>query len=202
MEYGDVGNGMTDPKPIDENEFAEFMWMGEELDEFDQQVEQQLMEEFLLETCVEQMLRDEDSEESIPPDLNIALNAEMLGSSSNPGVAQDAASLATRMADLNIVSRSRLNPNAPVFTLNPNASVFVPRSPAPQTTTPAEPAEGFTPPTDQVHASGSPVCNGDSKAKPSNEAKELIDSGTSHDSSTAVAPLGKPPAAEAPTKAP
>ena len=38
MEYGDVGNGMTDPKPIDENEFAEFMWMGEELDEFDQQV--------------------------------------------------------------------------------------------------------------------------------------------------------------------
>ena len=40
MEYGqgDVGNGMSDPKPVDDNEFAEFMWMGEELDEFDQQV--------------------------------------------------------------------------------------------------------------------------------------------------------------------
>ena len=40
MEYGhgDVSNGMSDPKPVDENEFAEYMWMGEELDEFDQQV--------------------------------------------------------------------------------------------------------------------------------------------------------------------
>ena len=67
-------------------------------------VEQQLMEEFLLETCVEQMLRDEDSDEHIPPDLNIALNAEILGSSSNPGVAQDAASLASRIADLSLAS--------------------------------------------------------------------------------------------------
>lgn len=138
MEYGhgDVGNGMSDPKPVDDNEFAEFMWMGEELDEFDQQVEQQLMEEFLIETCVEQMLRDDDDEETIPPDLTAALNVEMMrgpdGQPSHPGVKpQDAADLATRMADLNLASRSRLNPNAPVFTLNPNASVFVPRGPAP-----------------------------------------------------------------------
>ena len=49
------------------------------------QVEQQLMEEFLIETCVEQMLRDDDDEESIPPDLHVALNAEMMrGVSSNP----------------------------------------------------------------------------------------------------------------------
>ena len=48
------------------------------------QVEQQLMEEFLIETCVEQMLRDDDDEESIPPDLHVALNAEMMrGVSSN-----------------------------------------------------------------------------------------------------------------------
>merc|ERR1719290_149115 len=66
------------------------------------------MEEFLLETCVEQMLRDEDGEESIPPDLHVALNAEMLGKSSNPGVGQDAASIANRMADLTLASRSRL----------------------------------------------------------------------------------------------
>jgi len=138
MEYGqgDVGNGMSDPKPVDDNEFAEFMWMGEELDEFDQQVEQQLMEEFLIETCVEQMLRDDDDEESIPPDLHVALNAEMMrGVSSNavsPGVkTQDAAELASRMADLTLAGRSRLNPNAPAFTLNPNASVFVPRGPPP-----------------------------------------------------------------------
>ena len=63
------------------------------------------MEEFLLETCVEQMLRDEDGEEPIPPDLHVALNAEMLASSSNPGVAQDAASIASRMADLTLASR-------------------------------------------------------------------------------------------------
>jgi len=136
MEYGhgDVGNGMSDPKPVDDNEFAEFMWMGEELDEFDQQVEQQLMEEFLIETCVEQMLRDEDSEESIPPDLHAALHAEMLrgpDGSTQGNKPVDANNLAGMMADLNVASTSRLNPNAPVFTLNPNASVFVPRGPPP-----------------------------------------------------------------------
>jgi len=133
MEYGhgDVGNGMSDPKPVDENEFAEYMWMGEELDEFDQQVEQQLMEEFLIETCVEQMLRDDD-DETIPPDLQVALNAEMMRGASNLGGSKprDDAGLANRMADLTLANRSRLNPNAPVFTLNPNASVFVPRAPA------------------------------------------------------------------------
>lgn len=133
MEYGhgDVGNGMSDPKPVDENEFAEYMWMGEELDEFDQQVEQQLMEEFLIETCVEQMLRDDD-DETIPPDLQVALNAEMMRGASNLGGSKprDDAGLANRMADLTLANRSRLNPNAPVFTLNPNASVFVPRGPA------------------------------------------------------------------------
>ena len=42
------------------------------------------MEEFLIETCVEQMLRDDDDAESIPPDLHVALNAEMMrGVSSN-----------------------------------------------------------------------------------------------------------------------
>jgi len=128
--HGDVGNGMSDPKPVDDNEFAEFMWMGEELDEFDQQVEQQLMEEFLIETCVEQMLRDEDDDGSIPPDLQHALNVEMMkGLSTNLGGTkpQEDSGLATQMADLTLASRSRLNPNAPVFTLNPNASVFVPR---------------------------------------------------------------------------
>ena len=75
---------------------------------------------------------------------------------------QDAAELASRMADLTLAGRvstlngyythdhkivftfghggitivvysiqSRLNPNAPAFTLNPNASVFVPRGPPP-----------------------------------------------------------------------
>jgi len=144
MEYGhgDVGNGMSDPKPVDDNEFAEFMWMGEELDEFDQQVEQQLMEEFLIETCVEQMLRDEDTDETIPPDLHAALTVEMMrGPDGQPAIKpQDATDLASRMGDLNLASGSRLNPNAPVFTLNPNASVFVPRGP-PSPAQPDDPAQ-------------------------------------------------------------
>jgi len=141
MEYGhgDVGNGMSDPKPVDDNEFAEFMWMGEELDEFDQQVEQQLMEEFLIETCVEQMLRDEDTDETIPPDLHAALTVEMMkGPDGQPAIKpQEATDLASRMGDLNLATGSRLNPNAPVFTLNPNASVFVPRGPP----SPAQPED-------------------------------------------------------------
>ena len=36
------------------------------------------MEEFLIETCVEQMLRDEDTDETIPPDLHAALTVEMM----------------------------------------------------------------------------------------------------------------------------
>lgn len=207
MEYGhgDVGNGMSDPKPVDENEFAEFMWMGEELDEFDQQVEQQLMEEFLLETCVEQMLRDEDGEEPIPPDLHVALNAEMLASSSNPGVAQDAASIASRMADLTLASRSRLNPNAAIFELNPNASVFVPRFPEPQTTTEAEPPAGSSAPTDLKD----PVIDASSSAskeelKPASlsEVKELNEKETSHDNAKTEAPAEGTPEAEAPTNVP
>ena len=43
------------------------------------------MEEFLIETCVEQMLRDDD-DETIPPDLQVALNAEMMRGASNLGV--------------------------------------------------------------------------------------------------------------------
>jgi len=204
MEYGhgDVGNGMTDPKPVDDNEFAEFMWMGEELDEFDQQVEQQLMEEFLLETCVEQMLRDEDGEEPIPPDLHVALNAEMLGSSTNPGVAQDAASIASRMADLSLASRSRLNPNAAVFELNPNASVFVPRTPAPPPTTEAKSAEGSSPPTDQVKDASSSANEEESKSMLLSQANELIDNQTSHDIAATEAPAEAAPDADAPNTAP
>jgi len=204
MEYGhgDVANGMSDPKPVDDNEFAEFMWMGEELDEFDQQVEQQLMEEFLLETCVEQMLRDEDGEESIPPDLHVALNAEMLGKSSNPGVGQDAASIANRMADLTLASSSRLNPNAAVFEFNPNASVFVPRGPAPPPTTQAEPAAVSSPPTDlkdQVTDVASSASKEESKAQ--SDVKELNTNETSHDRAAPGAPEGAPEEG-APTEVP
>lgn len=63
---GDMGQNV-DPKPEEEHDFSEFEWMGEDMEEFDRQVEQQLMEEFLIETCVEQMLREEDEEE---PELN------------------------------------------------------------------------------------------------------------------------------------
>lgn len=204
MEYGhgDVSNGMSDPKPVDENEFAEFMWMGEELDEFDQQVEQQLMEEFLLETCVEQMLRDEDSDEYIPPDLNIALNAEILGSSSNPGVAQDAASLASRIADLSLASGSRLNPNAPAFILNPNASVFVPRCPEPDTATVSHPADGSKSASDnkdQVAESNRPVNDkeGLNSASPDVKVELKTESENSHDGAEKVVPVtGKAASAE------
>merc|ERR1719370_2469882 len=142
------------------------------------------MEEFLLETCVEQMLRDEDGEESIPPDLHVALNAEMLGKSSNPGVGQDAASIANRMADLTLASSSRFNPNA---------SVFVPRGPAPPPTTQAEPAAVSSPPTDlkdQVTDVASSASKEESKAQ--SDVKELNTNETSHDRAAPGAPEGAP----------
>ena len=44
--------------------FAEYMWM-ENMDDFDRQVEEQLLEEEFIRTCIEQLLEEEDERETL-----------------------------------------------------------------------------------------------------------------------------------------
>ncbi|KAK6166993.1 hypothetical protein SNE40_017430 [Patella caerulea] len=43
-----------------EVDFSEYMWMGEELEEFDRQVEEELWEEAFIEACFEEMMAEEN----------------------------------------------------------------------------------------------------------------------------------------------
>lgn len=52
-----------DNQPIpaaQEVDFSEYMWMGEELEEFDRQVEEELWEQAFIEACFEDMLAEEE----------------------------------------------------------------------------------------------------------------------------------------------
>ncbi|XP_076439497.1 polyadenylate-binding protein-interacting protein 2-like [Babylonia areolata] len=46
--------------PGPEVDFSEYMWMGEELEEFDRQVEEELWEQAFIEACFEDMLAEEE----------------------------------------------------------------------------------------------------------------------------------------------
>ncbi|OWF49262.1 polyadenylate-binding protein-interacting protein 2B-like [Mizuhopecten yessoensis] len=45
-----------------EVDFSEYVWMGEELDEFDKQVEEEFWEEAYMDACFEEMLAEEEAE--------------------------------------------------------------------------------------------------------------------------------------------
>ncbi|KAL8602878.1 hypothetical protein ACOMHN_026838 [Nucella lapillus] len=46
--------------PGPEVDFSEYVWMGEELEEFDRQVEEELWEQAFIEACFEDMLAEEE----------------------------------------------------------------------------------------------------------------------------------------------
>lgn len=51
------------PIPIPtEVDFTDYMWMADELEEFDRQVEEEFWEELFLEACFEEMLEEEEAQ--------------------------------------------------------------------------------------------------------------------------------------------
>ncbi|XP_046900563.1 polyadenylate-binding protein-interacting protein 2B [Hypomesus transpacificus] len=98
-----VANGL---KEGDANPFAEYMWMENE-EEYNRQVEEELLEQEFLDRCFQEMLEEEDQDWFIPSrDLN-------------PGVAQIQHQLnGLSVADSNpadVVRKSNLNPEAKEF---------------------------------------------------------------------------------------
>ncbi|KAK7474305.1 hypothetical protein BaRGS_00034440 [Batillaria attramentaria] len=52
--------GQPPTPPPQEVDFSEYMWMAEELEEFDRQVEEELWEQAFIEACFEDMLAEEE----------------------------------------------------------------------------------------------------------------------------------------------
>uniref|UniRef100_A0AAY4ERE9 Ataxin-2 C-terminal domain-containing protein n=1 Tax=Denticeps clupeoides TaxID=299321 RepID=A0AAY4ERE9_9TELE len=101
----DVGvtNGHKDSDP---NPFAEYMWMENE-EEYNRQVEEELLEQEFLERCFQEMLEEEDQDWFIPArDLPVGvgqLQQQLNGLSVDDNNADD------------IVRKSSLNPEAKEF---------------------------------------------------------------------------------------
>uniref|UniRef100_A0A1A8PT43 Polyadenylate-binding protein-interacting protein 2 n=1 Tax=Nothobranchius pienaari TaxID=704102 RepID=A0A1A8PT43_9TELE len=99
---------------IEENPFAEYMWMENE-EEFNQQVEEELWEEEFIERCFQEMLEEEEQWEWFVPSRDLpSVGVDQL---------QDQISLLVLDADvhldngdLEVVMKSNLNPNAKEFT--------------------------------------------------------------------------------------
>ncbi|XP_013395518.1 polyadenylate-binding protein-interacting protein 2 [Lingula anatina] len=94
-----------------EVDFSEYVWMGEELEEFDRKCEEEFWEEQFIECCFEEMIAEEENR-------LLEKNNEQ---------AQEEQQLAENVQALNLDK-----PELPVITfqslLNPNAPVFIPRS--------------------------------------------------------------------------
>lgn len=64
---------MMDKKATTKNPFKEFEWMGD-MDNFDRQVEEELLEEDFIRTCIEQLLDEEEERETMTAAQIIAQN--------------------------------------------------------------------------------------------------------------------------------
>ncbi|KAI9538115.1 Polyadenylate-binding protein-interacting protein 2B [Dissostichus eleginoides] len=94
----------------DANPFAEYMWMENE-EEYNRQVEEELLEQEFLERCFQEMLEEEDQDWFIPSrDLN------------NQGVGQ----LQQQLNGLSVNDHHNLEEVARKSMLNPEAKEFVP----------------------------------------------------------------------------
>uniref|UniRef100_A0A3Q3KBN2 Uncharacterized protein n=1 Tax=Monopterus albus TaxID=43700 RepID=A0A3Q3KBN2_MONAL len=102
-----VANGHAG-ESSDSNPFAEYMWMENE-EEYNRQVEEELLEQEFLERCFQEMLEEEDKDWFIPSrDLN------------NQGVGQlqqqlNGLSVSDHHSNLEEVRKSILNPEAKEF---------------------------------------------------------------------------------------
>ncbi|XP_020788709.1 polyadenylate-binding protein-interacting protein 2-like [Boleophthalmus pectinirostris] len=110
-----VSNHMPLEEPLilelEENPFAEYMWMENE-EEFDRQVEEELWEQDFIESCFNQMLEEEQWEWFIPSrDLPQDSAPYSLTDSCTQTEGYHSAPCAS-----DIVLQSSLNPNAKEFT--------------------------------------------------------------------------------------
>lgn len=85
-----------------EHDFSEYMWMAEEgVENFDRQVEHELLEEMFIEACFEEMLAEE--EQWFYPEQNSDLTNMLENVHLTEEVTEEK------------IKNSRLNPNAPEF---------------------------------------------------------------------------------------
>ncbi|KAG5852237.1 hypothetical protein ANANG_G00060280 [Anguilla anguilla] len=94
----------------DDNPFAEYMWMENE-EEFNRQIEEELLEEEFIERCFQEMLEEEEEYEWFIPARDLPQTINQLQDQLN-GLA---------IGDGNITDELVVNSN-----LNPNAKEFVP----------------------------------------------------------------------------
>ncbi|KPP58566.1 Polyadenylate-binding protein-interacting protein 2-like [Scleropages formosus] len=95
---------------IEENPFAEYMWMENE-EEFNRQIEEELWEEEFIERCFQEMLEEEEEYEWFIPARDLPETINHLQDQLNSLV----------ICDGNILEDLVVNSN-----LNPNAKEFVP----------------------------------------------------------------------------
>lgn len=101
--------GQPPNPPPQEVDFSEYMWMAEELEEFDRQVEEELWEQAFIEACFEDMLAEEE--------LHWYFSQHPAQSSSTVPVTPwlSEAPLSFDCKGEELLQSSRLNPEAPEF---------------------------------------------------------------------------------------
>ncbi|XP_071390566.1 polyadenylate-binding protein-interacting protein 2-like [Centroberyx affinis] len=102
---------LTNQFNLEDNPFAEYMWMENE-EEFNRQVEEELWEEEFIERCFQEMLEEEEQWEWFIPSRDLPPQAV--------SQLQDQINLLVLGADVDlyqdVVVNSNLNPNAKEFT--------------------------------------------------------------------------------------
>lgn len=109
----EMSNNMTN-----ENDFSEFMWMADELEEFDEKCVEELKEQEFIEACLNELLQDDEDEgqngsaewygPQNPHEQQLINNMQAM---SMNGTAQQAPSYKPQVTPRD----SSLNPNAPEF---------------------------------------------------------------------------------------
>ncbi|KAJ7336685.1 regulation of translation [Desmophyllum pertusum] len=108
--------------------FADYMWM-ENMDDFDRQIEEQLVEEEFIRACIEQLLEEEDERETLTAAEIIAQQQLQGKDSAQQGAPQGSFRNGFQgnsaysngytngygKHDYSVVTKSKLNPNAKVF---------------------------------------------------------------------------------------
>lgn len=116
------GGGTASQEP----DFSEYMWMAEELEEFDKKVEEELWEQMFLEDCISGLLEEEEVEEDeywwVPPQVQHhpgpvvdGLNQQMSALNLNTWSPQLNQPVQSPTPSAAVVANSSLNPNAPEF---------------------------------------------------------------------------------------
>ncbi|XP_068709734.1 polyadenylate-binding protein-interacting protein 2-like [Montipora capricornis] len=113
--------------------FADFMWM-ENIDDFDRQVEEELLEEEFIRACIEQLLEEEDERETLTAAEIIAQQQNLQGKDSvQNGTHQSTFrnGFQASAPHSNGYTNGYANHNHSAVVkskLNPNAKVFVPQN--------------------------------------------------------------------------